>query len=74
MRKIRTLTFLGVLLSFTFSLLLSSCNRGVPCPTGYLEAKELSAGASNGRGTEKKRTQNGLIKQKKPKVLSKKNR
>jgi hypothetical protein len=40
-----------------------SCVKDVNCPTGHLEAKEMIAKGI----TEKKRTENGLIKKKNPK-------
>lgn len=44
---------------------LSSCAPEVACPTGHQDAKKMFLGAENGRGTEKERTDNGLIKKKK---------
>jgi hypothetical protein len=45
-----------------------SCVKDVNCPTGHLEAKEMIAKGV----TEKKRTENGLIKKKNPKKHVKK--
>ena len=43
---------------------MTSCAPDVACPTGHQDAKKLFAGAENGKGTEKARTTNGLIKKK----------
>lgn len=55
-----------------FLVITSSCAPDISCPTGQKEAKELFMGAETGKGTEKKRTDNGLIKKKNPKSPSKK--
>lgn len=52
----------SILIAFMSAVILCACTPDVACPTGHIDAKSLSAG--NGK-TEKKRTDNGLIKVKK---------
>lgn len=55
-----------------FALAITSCAKDVTCPNGQKDAKALFLGAETGKGTEKKRTDNGLIKKKNPTPTKKK--
>jgi hypothetical protein len=61
-----------VIVLILFLSALSSCTPDITCPTGQKDAKELVAGAETGKGTEKKRTDNGIIIKKNPKPKKKK--
>jgi hypothetical protein len=58
--------------SLMLILNIIACAPDITCPTGQKDAKQLFSGAETGRGTEKKRTDNGIIIKKNPKPKSKK--
>ena len=49
-----------------------ACTPDITCPNGQKDAKQLFLGAETGKGTEKKRTDNGIIIKKNPKPKTKK--
>ncbi len=64
-----------LILNIVLAVLLSgqmSCAPDITCPTGQKDAKNLALGAETGKGTEKKRTDNGIIIKKNPKPKKKK--
>lgn len=60
------------LISFAIVFYFTSCAPDISCPSGQKDAKQLFLGAETGKGTEKKRTDNGIIIKKNPKPKNKK--